>query len=235
MSLCAGCHAGCCRSFAVPVTGADILKVMARQSLSFWDFVCRWADPQGLIARNHAPHFHFRDDPQTPYVICLLQNSSQQFAGSDKCRFLEEQPATAEQPQGTAHCGIYENRPGACRAFPVQLNATSDLAVIYDVPKSGRPDAGPAYQLCPRPWTPDDIDPIQHIQDLVVARYEMNFFHVLAQSWNQQPGSWKLFPDFLQLVYAQRIRPSSELEMVDETDAGPKTIPMTSVYPRIAA
>ena len=27
MSQCLDCHAGCCRSFAVPITGADVLRI----------------------------------------------------------------------------------------------------------------------------------------------------------------------------------------------------------------
>src|SRR5690606_34649025 len=30
MGLCSGCHAGCCRSFAVPVSGADVLRIETR-------------------------------------------------------------------------------------------------------------------------------------------------------------------------------------------------------------
>lgn len=212
------------------------MKIMSRESLSFWDFVCRWADPEGIIARNHAPHFYFQDEPQTPFVICLLHSDSRQFEGTTKCCFLEEEPATAERPQGVGRCGIYQQRPGACRAFPVQLNATSELAVIYDVPERGRGGENPVYRLCSRQWTPDDVDPIQHVQDLVVARYEMNFFHSLADSWNRQPGMWNLFPDFLQMVYGQRVRPSSELESCDEVESEPATIRLPGVaYPRIAA
>lgn len=215
MSLCAACHAGCCRSFAVPVTGADILRIMARRGIDFWDFVCRWSDPQGLIAQNHAPHFHFNDDRRTPYVICLIPEESRQFPGTTKCLFLKEGTSTPDAPLGVSSCGAYDHRPAACRAFPAKLNQTGELAVLYDVPDRGRDGDHPAYGLCPRQWTPEDLDPVQQVQDLVVAKYEMNFFHQLAASWNERPGDWRRFPEFLQLVYAARLRPACEAETID--------------------
>lgn len=210
MSLCATCHAGCCRSFAVPVSGADILRIVSGCGLSFWDFVVRWADPQGIIARNHAPQFHFDDEPETPFVICLMQQDSDYFPGTSRCKFLLEEAPTDEQPLGTARCGIYNQRPGACRAFPAKLNPTGELAIIYDVPATGQPGGNPVHRLCDRQWTPRDLDPIQHMQDLVIAKYEMNFFHALAQEWNRKPGPWALFPDFLKIVYESRIRSADE-------------------------
>ncbi|MCA9069716.1 MAG: YkgJ family cysteine cluster protein [Planctomycetaceae bacterium] len=206
MSPCEGCHAGCCRSFAVPVTGADILRIQRDHQLSFWDFVCRWEDPEGRIARNYAPHFRFSDEPETPFVVCLTHAASKNFPQTSKCQFLVEEPPTEAHPMGTAHCGIYHSRPSACRAFPTKFNETNELAVIYDVPPSGR-DANqhPAYGLCSREWEPADLDPLELLPALAVAQFEMRFFHQLAQLWNRQPRSWAMFPDFLTLVYSNRI------------------------------
>jgi Fe-S-cluster containining protein len=194
------------------VTGADILRLEAALGLPFWEFVWRWADEHGMISRNHAPQFHFRDEPHTPFVICLMHEASETFPGTTKCRFLAESAPDAEHPLGQARCGVYEHRPAACRAFPVRLNATSDLAVVYDVPQSGRDAEHPAYRLCPRQWQPSDLDPVQTVQDLVVARYEMAFFAQLAKRWNQAPGPWSVFPDFLRTVYGSRVVRESMLE-----------------------
>ena len=206
MSLCESCHAGCCRSFAVPATGADILRIEQELDLSFWDFACRWADPKGEIARNHAPQFHFPDDPETPFVICLTHTSSRIFKETSQCRFLVECPPDENHPLGQAKCGVYNQRPAACRAFPAKLNETGELAVLYDVPEHGRPgSSNPLYNLCSRNWEPEDVHPLKTVQELVVARYEMNFFHNIAQIWNNNPGPWANFPEFLHLVYAGRV------------------------------
>ena len=231
MGQCATCHAGCCRSFVVPLTGADILRIISQKKLSFWDFACRWADPEGAIALKYAPHFHFRDQPQTPFVISLIQEQSSQFPGTPRCRFLVEGPQSAEQPLGVSHCGIYGERPSACRVFPTKFDHSGELAVIYDVPAAGRGLSHPVYQLCPRAWRPEDLDPIQQVQDLVVARYEMSFFFKLAAAWNARPGEWSLFPDFLQMVYAKRVITADE-----DREAEPVLEPSELLeFPRIAA
>lgn len=204
-SPCESCHAGCCRSFAAPISGADIIKIEQSYDLSFWDFACRWADPQGTIAKNVAPHFHFSDDLDTPFVICLAHETSQQFPGTTKCGFLVEGEADASHEIGKAHCRVYENRPMTCRNFPMKLNETGDLAILYDVPKPGRDGGHRAYDLCPEPLQPSDFDPIQSVQELVISKYEMQFFQQVADIWNRTPGEWKIFPDFLHLVYAERI------------------------------
>ena len=222
MSPCDQCHAGCCRSFAVPVTGADIFRIQANTHLGFWDFVCRWADPDGSIALQHAPQFRFSDEPDTPFVIGLLTDDSQTVPGTGKCRFLAETKATPDKPFGTASCSIHTSRPGACRAFPAKMTPEGDLAILYDIPASGRPGSHPVYSLCPRPWTPADIDPITQVQDLVVATYEMKFFHHLAGIWNDQPGPWELFPDFLEIVYSNRVRPANEALSQIEAASGPE-------------
>lgn len=231
MSQCATCHAGCCRSFAVPVSGADILRIMSRRGLDFWDFVCRWEDSEGLIAANHAPHFLFQDEPQTPFAICLRHGESATFPGTTKCQFLTEGSQSAEHPLGIAHCGIYEDRPGACRAFPAKLNRTGELAILYDVPPTGRRNVHPAYRLCAQAWEPADLDPVQQVQDLVVAKYEMDFFHRLAESWNEQPGAWSTFPEFLQLVYGRRILSIAEGQALEAAVEEREE----AVYPRLAA
>ena len=208
MSLCAGCHSGCCRSFAVPVSGADILRIERDLGKDFWEFVCRWSDPQGMIAGDYAPHFRFADEPQTPFVIALKHQKSQLAPEVSQCPFLVECVADDEHPLGTARCGIYSSRPAACRVFPTKFDDSQQLAIISHVPEYGRADKNPLYQLCPRQWTPEDIDPLDTMQDLAVARAEMDFFKQLAAIWNRQPQSWLAFPDFLRTIYAQRVRPA---------------------------
>jgi Fe-S-cluster containining protein len=221
----------------VPITGADILRIEREQKVDFWQFACRWADTNGFIARKYAPHFHFRDEPETPFVICLRHVDSTTFAGTTKCCFLDEQPPTAEHPRGVSRCSIYGSRPGACRAFPTKLNATGELAVIYDVPDRGRLSDTPAYNLCPEPWKASDFDPIRTVQDLVVARYEMAFFHQLARLWNRTPRPFELFPDYVRLAYEGRVVHESDLPgaaPADEADE-PRTLRFPTPEQRKAA
>jgi Fe-S-cluster containining protein len=206
MAPCESCHAGCCRSFAVPIHGADIIAIERRYGLSFWDFVCRWADPDGKIAHGRVPHFFFPDAPDVPFVLCLIQSESLFLTGTMKCRFLVECPPDDDHPFGQARCGIYGVRPSACRVFPTKFNPSSDLVILCNIPTSPREDKNPVYDLCPREWTVNEIDPIQSMQDLVVTKYEYAYFTEIARAWNNSPRSWRSFPDFLHLVYSHRVQ-----------------------------
>ena len=212
MSPCEDCHAGCCRSFVVPVSGADIMRIEHGLGLSFWDFVCRWEDPDGRIALNYAPHFFFEDEPETQFVISLMHHESEYFKETNRCRFLTEGAPDEEHPLGQARCGIYNYRPGACRVFPTKFDPANELAVIHDIPDRSRDGDVGVYDLCPRPWEPSDLDPVQPLHNLVVARYEMQFFRSIAELWNRNPRSWSVFPDFLRLVYARRVVREEELK-----------------------
>ncbi len=222
MGICDSCHAGCCRAFAVPVTGADIIAIQRKLGLAFEDFVRRMPDPSGRIGAGAVPHFTFEDSPETPYVICLTHAPSPFHARSTKCRFLIECPPDAESPLGRARCGIYGVRPSACRVFPTKFNATNDLAVVVDIPDRMRETTNPAYTLCPRPWEPEDVDPIQSVQDLAVIKYELAFFRQVAKIWNRSPASWEAFPQFLQIVYSKRVGREDPAEAEDD---GPVTLP----------
>lgn len=225
-SICQGCHAGCCRAFAVPITGADVLRISRATGLSFWDFACRWEDRAGQIAGDYAPHLYFADDPGTPFTLCLLHETSRQFPDTSKCRLLDESPLEVSSP-GASRCGVYADRPMACRVFPLRTNTSGPLAVLGDLPEQGRAgDSQPAYRLCPRPWEPADVDPLQAPQDLAVSAYEADFFRQVAMIWNQRPGDWRRFPEFLQLVYEQRvIRETPSAIQMQDSDAATLPFP----------
>jgi Fe-S-cluster containining protein len=181
-------------------------------------------DHSGRISNGAVPHFTFADSPDTPHVICLVHVPSPFHARSTKCRFLIEGAPDSEFPLGRARCGIYGVRPSACRVFPTKFNATNDLAIVCDIPDRFRETTNPAYTLCPRPWEPEDVDPIQAVQDLAVVKYELAFFRQVAELWNRSPGSWNAFPQFLNIVYTNRVgREEPANEAAD--DDGPVTLP----------
>lgn len=220
MSPCHGCHAGCCRAFAVPITGADVMRMERELQLDFWQLACRWEDRDGAISAGVVPQLRFEDDPTIPYVLCLLHEPSQTFPATTKCRFLIEQPPSAEAPLGRGSCGVYQSRPLSCRVFPTKLSESGSLAVLYDVPAHGRShDSSPAFDLCPQPWSVDDVEPVAAVQDLVLLQFELRFFHQVATMWNRQPGRWQDFPEFLRLVYQHRVQPPQrEVDAADHAD-----------------
>ena len=109
-----------------------------------------------------------------------------------------------EYPKGLGRCGIYQERPQTCRCFPAKLNDSNELAILYDIPSNGR-DGEPAYDLCSRQWNASDLNPNETIQSLIIARYEMTFFSKIAMIWNQTPGEWNDFPEFIDRIYSNRI------------------------------
>ena len=201
---CEDCHGGCCRSFAVPVTGADVFRLTAATGLDFWDVACRWPDGDGRIGRKLAPALHFADEPG-PTVLCLVHESSSTLPGSTRCRFLTETGPTAEHPLGVGRCGQYEDRPAACRSFPTRFAPDGRLVSVHDVPDRGRGGTHPAYDLCPRPWSAEDVDPIEAPGRLAAARWEMDFFRTVAAAWNRAARPSAALPAYLKAVYAGRV------------------------------
>ena len=231
-SVCRSCHAGCCRAFAVPITGADVLRLERATGLTFWDFACRWEDRHGHIAGDYVPHLLFDDEPLTPFTLCLLHRPSELFPASSKCRFLDETSPDedAASPHGTGRCSVYADRPAACRVFPLNLQKSSLMTVLDDVPNHGRPgEDNDAYRLCPQPWQPDDFDSLDAPQQLAVAEFEAKFYRLVAAVWNQRPGPWLKFPEFLRLVYSRRvIHERDSNPAVDVPDILPMPMPRPS-------
>jgi Fe-S-cluster containining protein len=166
----------------------------------FWKFVCRWADPSCAISRGVAPHFFFDDDRQTPYVIGLRQTESRLFRGTRKCVFLEETDPAGRLERGTGRCSVYEHRPSACRIFPARVDEAGALDALA-VRECSDDIEHEVYELCPRRWSVSDLDPVAAVEDLRACASEMELFHAIAQRWNDQPGPWPFFPDFLELIY----------------------------------
>ncbi|HLJ12492.1 MAG TPA: YkgJ family cysteine cluster protein [Planctomycetaceae bacterium] len=171
-----------------------------------------------------------------PFVISLLQESSRQFPGTSRCKFLVEGQATAEHPLGVSQCGIYNERPSACRVYPTKFDKAGELAVLCEAPAPISGSSHPAHRLCARPWEQQDFDPIEQVQHLAVAKFEMNFFFKLAEAWNARPRDWQVFPEFLQMVYSNRIRAEADCHEgeCDETDQEVEARPIVR-FPRLAA
>ena len=234
---CDSCHAGCCRAFVVPITGADALRLQ-RTGHDFWAFAVRWSDPDGAIAGRVAPHLYFADTGDEPFVLGLMHNESAVHPGTSRCRFLLESPPTPDAPLGRGVCSLYGSRPSACRVFPTKFDAARELVQLEPVPPSGRPsDPQPAYSLCPRPWQTHEIDVVEQPGVLAAAESEMDFFTKVATLWNRTRGPWEAFPTFLQLVYAGRVVVSNESRPLpsggsETSDEPPATIPFRRPSPQ---
>lgn len=202
---CGGCHAGCCRAFAVPLTGSDVVRIIQEQRHSFAEFVCRWADLDGSISRQIAPQFRFEDDPETPFVIGLLQNESSAFPGTRKCRFLIETAEHTGTGTSRSTCSIYESRPAACRVFPFRFEPSGSVGIQPDVTKNDGKSI-PA-SLCPSAWNVSAEQRWQAEIDLGDCLQQMALFRLIAERWNAEPGPWPLFPAFIVDIYSRLLAP----------------------------
>jgi hypothetical protein len=108
------------------------------------------------------------------------------------------------------------------------MNRAGDLVVLCNVSSPPRDDAHPAYDLCPREWEVEELDPVRTLQDLVITKYEFAFFAEIARAWNQAPKSWKAFPEFLRLVYSNRILHESDVKLEEEDSEDAATVPFTN-------
>lgn len=207
MNACRTCHAGCCRSFAVPVTGSEILRLMRGTGLPFEAVADRWPDPADRISRGVAPHWRFEDSPETPWVLALKHRESGLHQGTSMCGFLTEfevQSAGSKAAStgcGTtaARCSVYEQRPLACRLFPFARSAEGAIH-FPPQPAFGRDEPHTAYRLCPHPESPDEATARELHRAFDVAAVEMAFFRGAARIWNAEPRPWSMFPDFLEAI-----------------------------------
>lgn len=79
-------------------------------------------------------------------------------------------------------------------------------AEVFEIPAHGRAnDPHPIYSLCGRPWELSDLDPVQAVQDLVLVRFELDFFTKVAAVWNRAVAEFEVFPEFLREVYLNRV------------------------------
>jgi Fe-S-cluster containining protein len=91
-----GCHKGvacftkCCASLNLVLTPYDILRIKTRLGMSSDDLLLRYTET------------HFAPPARFPMVTLKMNQ------GDDRCPFVNSQG-----------CTIYEDRPGACRIYPI--------------------------------------------------------------------------------------------------------------------
>lgn len=197
---CGSCNSGCCRNNAVPISGADLFRLVSEGGLDPWQFLCRWEDTSGLIGRGIAPQFYFEDAPGVPFVIGLLSAESEQSSGGRKCAFLAESPEGSSC--GTSGCSVYEQRPAACRVFPFRWTDAGGIGLQSVTSPSGAP-----VTLCPTRWNITPEQAAQAADDLTELQSQMELFKSVAAVWNRNPGLWELFPEFILSVY-ERLAPA---------------------------
>ncbi len=99
---CATCVGDCCRRYLVPVTVADVHRIVTATALHPREFV--------QLIGHTVPPAGFRLRPGGDQLYLMLDRRA-----TGACVFL------VELPSGQARCGAYPHRPSACRTFPTSL------------------------------------------------------------------------------------------------------------------
>src|SRR5438270_9699051 len=131
---CATCGA-CCRNYIVPVCGRDIWFISTRQRLSPEQFLVAFPQEDSAI-----DGFYLQAGSK-PYGLALDKQGK--FGRTQPCVFL------MHLGEGNDRCGIYNDRPTVCRAYPMAL--WSD--VVYQRKDSlCPPDSWPVKEVLRPSW-----------------------------------------------------------------------------------
>jgi Fe-S-cluster containining protein len=156
---CATCGA-CCRGYYVPLSGFDLWRLRRATGLDPSDFVVAFEqEASAEIA------FRLRKGGDS-YELALEKQGS--FAIGQPCVFLEELPG------GVTRCGVYADRPGVCRAYPMKPDPTGAMAL--------RPRA-----LCPPgSWADDEADHPRWREVWTGVADDMERYAEIVRAWNAQ-------------------------------------------------
>jgi Fe-S-cluster containining protein len=158
---CATCGA-CCYLYYVPLSGYDVWRISRTLGLDPSEFVVAFANPPE--AKYTFP-FRLCHDGD-PYELALEKQGP--FQIGEPCVFLDR------RDDGTSRCGIYDVRPAACRAYPMELTAENTMTM--------RPRA-----LCPSgAWS--DCEPEQPAWRASWASLATQFdqYRQVVEMWNAQ-------------------------------------------------
>ncbi len=192
----------------MPLAGHDIRRLTETCGRPLWEFACRWEDEDSAIPEEFAPRLRFPDAPGRRFVIGLKHVPSEVFPGSDRCEFLIETatgvtagPIGEGVPGCVARCAIHTGRPGVCRLFPLKLGMGSNHEQ-RELPRHGRESSEPAYRLCPRDWTTDELQ-AAHTADLHdEVRGELLVWREVADLWNESSLPAEHLEEFVDAIYS---------------------------------
>ncbi len=158
------CHAGCCRSFVVPLTGQDIRRLAAASGRPLWDFACRWDDEDSALPEEFAPRLTF---PTRPADVCPRRQTLAErgFPGHGPLRVSdgnrdETSPPTGATPRCPLHRPMFHplGTTGSVPTVSAEVGAGGNHEQ-RELPQHGRATSESAYKLCPRDWTPTNCRP----------------------------------------------------------------------------
>lgn len=149
----------CCRAYLVPITGRDIWRIWRSQRLAPSKFSLpvevedKRPDAFRLVA-NGEPHI-------------LILDKAGELRPDSPCVFLMQLPG------GFDRCAIYQDRPAACRAYPM-------------VPAAERVAVNPRALCPPNSWS--EVDTGKSTWRVIVreADLEYDVYSLVVAHWNDR-------------------------------------------------
>jgi Fe-S-cluster containining protein len=156
----------CCRAYFVPLSGFDVWRMSRALGLEPSDFVAGFP-------RKPGAEFAFQLCADGDFYELALEKQGE-FRLGHPCVFLESYEG------GAMRCGVYEDRPAVCRAYP--MVADQDGVITF------RPGA-----LCPTgAWADDEPQQPSWRTAWDSLREQFDIYRQVVNAWNaqvaQQPG-----------------------------------------------
>ncbi len=179
---CTSCVIGCCRAYWVPLTGFDLWRLVRAQALPPAEVAAPMVQeketPAGFLLAAEGPLHH------------LVLHKRGGLLPGHACSFL------VEFPNGHSRCGVYRDRPDACRLYPFETE--------------GRRMGLRARTVCPPGgWTAEHLaDPAWRALGIEVDRQLLAYYEVVHR-WNvwlratgpREPVPFTLYAAYLLEAY----------------------------------
>lgn len=147
----------CCRAYLVPITGRDIWRIWRSQRLAPSKFAL------SVEMEEERPDA-FRLVANGDFQILILDKAGE-LRPDSPCIFLMQLPG------GFDRCGIYQDRPSACRAYPM-------------VPAPERVAVNPKALCPPNSWSEDDTGKENWRTIVREADLEYDVYSLVVAHWN---------------------------------------------------
>ena len=173
---CASCGEKCCNRFAVPITGFDLLRIIAKLKCKSDEF-CLLDEAKYIQSAPHSNVFIFDKHGQMSERLLILKRLKTNF-----CIFSRHSKG----------CAIWGYHPMACVAYPF---------AIVGLEKNGDDKIGYTKNfVCPRKWDEKEYDK-EKVQELLEkTEWEMAEHNKIVREWNAtlaKKGSESEFFEFL--------------------------------------
>jgi Fe-S-cluster containining protein len=174
---CASCGV-CCRTYVVPVCGYDVWRISRGLQLDPSSFLVAWQEEEPGTDG-------FRLEPDGPRFT-LVRDKRSWARQRSACVFLMSLPG------GQARCGIYGQRPVACRSYPMLL-VNGGVVLRDDL-------------MCPPgAWSTADVRDPAWRDALQQAAMQYDVYQVIVNHWNgrvlrREIGLGLGFADYYQYV-----------------------------------